>query len=108
VVRGSKLKPYCPSKEGESGGCAGVPIFSKKLFKFAVKKNSLKFLLFFLKKVTKICVKNFTTYHTHNISFHFGQLEFPFGILFNFPLFAEWNSLGIDMGIEKVRLYNCV
>jgi hypothetical protein len=60
--------------------------------------------------VTKICLAKFTTYHTHNISFHFGQLEFPFGILFNFPLLAEWNSWGHrDMGIEKkVRLYNCV
>jgi hypothetical protein len=28
--------------------------------------------------------------------------------LFNFPLFAEWNSWGIDMGIEKVRLYTIV
>jgi hypothetical protein len=76
----------------------GVVIFSKKLAKIiqicSKKKIPQKFLLLFFKQNDKKNSKIFTTYHTHNISFHFGQLEFPFGILLNFPLFAEWNSWG--------------
>ncbi len=74
----------------------GVLIFSKtlaKIIQICSKNNSQKFLLLFQKSDKKFLEK-ITTYHTHNISFHFGQLEFPFGILFNFPLFAGWNSWG--------------
>jgi hypothetical protein len=53
MVRGSKLKPYCPSKEGERGVCGGFLNFSKKIAKviqICSKKKFPKFSPIFFKK----------------------------------------------------------
>jgi len=92
MVRGSQLKPYCPSKEG-----GGVGEYKK-----------IVLLVFFQKSDKNLSKKIYYLSYSYYI-ISFWTTRIPIWNFVQFPTFCRMEFLGgIDMGIEKVRLYNCV